>query len=255
MRTTDQRKLAIQGFDLANGGHNFFALMEFDISGLRKQLRQLRAEGKGGSLFAAFLKAVGTTVDEYPLFNSMIDYQRTTTFEGVDVAVPVEVSIDGVIQNRQHIIRRITEKSLEEITSELAEAKANTEQKTGFIDSRAIQSVLCQLPRSWVRLLFRSALKHHSWVRKLSGTVFVTSVTMYSSLPGFVIPFMGGPKAVSLAFGSVYRKPVAVGDRVEVREVVSVTAVFNHDLIDGAPAARFLNRLRSLIEVPFTTSR
>lgn len=67
----------------------------------------------------------------------------------------------------------------------------------------------------------------------------------------YVLPYIGGPKASSFAIGSVARKPVVVRDAIEIREMVNVTAAFNHDLIDGAPAARFVNELRRLVEAGF----
>lgn len=36
--------------------------------------------------------------------------------------------------------------------------------------------------------------------------------------------------------------------RIEIREYLSLTLSFNHDVIDGAPAARFAQRLKELIE-------
>ncbi len=39
-----------------------------------------------------------------------------------------------------------------------------------------------------------------------------------------------------------------VDGRVEPREILNLTVVFDHDVIDGAPAARFVHRLVELIE-------
>jgi pyruvate/2-oxoglutarate dehydrogenase complex dihydrolipoamide acyltransferase (E2) component len=44
------------------------------------------------------------------------------------------------------------------------------------------------------------------------------------------------------------KKPGIVEDRIEVREYLSVTISFDHDIIDGAPATRFTQRLKALIE-------
>lgn len=48
--------------------------------------------------------------------------------------------------------------------------------------------------------------------------------------------------------GGIARKPVVVQDRIEPREVLSLTVAFDHDVVDGAPAARFTERLKELIE-------
>jgi len=39
-----------------------------------------------------------------------------------------------------------------------------------------------------------------------------------------------------------------VEQRIEVRKYMSVTVSFDHDVIDGAPAARFIHRLKKLVE-------
>jgi len=38
-----------------------------------------------------------------------------------------------------------------------------------------------------------------------------------------------------------------VAGQIEIREFLSVTLCFDHEVVDGAPAARFTNRLRDLI--------
>jgi len=39
-----------------------------------------------------------------------------------------------------------------------------------------------------------------------------------------------------------------VDDKIEIREYLNVTISFDHDIVDGAPAARFTQRLKELIE-------
>jgi hypothetical protein len=50
------------------------------------------------------------------------------------------------------------------------------------------------------------------------------------------------------AVGGVFRKPAQVGTRIATREILSMSLFFNHDIVDGAPAARFANSLRKRIE-------
>jgi pyruvate/2-oxoglutarate dehydrogenase complex dihydrolipoamide acyltransferase (E2) component len=51
-----------------------------------------------------------------------------------------------------------------------------------------------------------------------------------------------------LVVGAIARKPAVVGDRIEAREILHLTVGFDHDVVDGAPAARFVQRLTELIE-------
>ncbi|NBK25670.1 MAG: pyruvate dehydrogenase, partial [Spirochaetia bacterium] len=48
--------------------------------------------------------------------------------------------------------------------------------------------------------------------------------------------------------GSTFRKPVVVDNAVHIREIMHISVSFNHDLVDGAPAARFLNGFRDYVE-------
>ena len=237
-RTTDSRKLAIQGFDLVHGGHNFYALLEFDVTDLRHHLRSLRADGAGGSLYSFFLKAIGKVLEAEPLFNTFIDYRKTSTFSTVDICIPIEVTIDGKVVNRQYVIQDIAKKSLREVTAEIEVAKANPEDKSGFVGSRARERVLGLLPRWLLRFAFSMVARNHRMVHKLSGSIFVTSVSPFSNVPGFVIPYAGGPKATSFAFGSITKKPIVWHNQIETREIASVTAIFNHNLVDESRSRR-----------------
>jgi pyruvate/2-oxoglutarate dehydrogenase complex dihydrolipoamide acyltransferase (E2) component len=48
--------------------------------------------------------------------------------------------------------------------------------------------------------------------------------------------------------GGISEKAIIAKGQLEVREYLSITASFDHDIIDGAPAARFAQRLKELIE-------
>jgi pyruvate/2-oxoglutarate dehydrogenase complex dihydrolipoamide acyltransferase (E2) component len=57
-----------------------------------------------------------------------------------------------------------------------------------------------------------------------------------------------GPRAAVFVVGGVNTKPWVVDGRVVPRSVMSLSVMVDHDLVDGAPAARFAARLRELIE-------
>jgi pyruvate/2-oxoglutarate dehydrogenase complex dihydrolipoamide acyltransferase (E2) component len=55
-------------------------------------------------------------------------------------------------------------------------------------------------------------------------------------------------QTLGLVVGGIARKPAVVEDRIEPREILNLTVAFDHDVVDGAPAARFVRRLVELIE-------
>jgi pyruvate/2-oxoglutarate dehydrogenase complex dihydrolipoamide acyltransferase (E2) component len=78
------------------------------------------------------------------------------------------------------------------------------------------------------------------------GTVVVTSVGALARVPGWFVP--RSLHNLCFALGAIVRKPWVVEERVEVRDILHLTVLFNHDVVDGAPAARFLGRLASTLE-------
>jgi pyruvate/2-oxoglutarate dehydrogenase complex dihydrolipoamide acyltransferase (E2) component len=63
-----------------------------------------------------------------------------------------------------------------------------------------------------------------------------------------VIPYAAGPMAASFALGGVVDKPVYRGPELCRRSLLAMTVIINHDLVDGGPAARFVQRLQQLVE-------
>jgi pyruvate/2-oxoglutarate dehydrogenase complex dihydrolipoamide acyltransferase (E2) component len=53
---------------------------------------------------------------------------------------------------------------------------------------------------------------------------------------------------LQLTIGGIGTKPRVVDGDVRPREVLSLTVTFDHDVVDGAPAARFVQRLRERLE-------
>lgn len=78
------------------------------------------------------------------------------------------------------------------------------------------------------------------------GTVVITSVGMMGKINGWVIPVSVHP--LCFAIGSIVKKPGVIEDRIEIREYLYMTALVDHDVIDGAPAVRALSKLTKLIE-------
>ena len=48
--------------------------------------------------------------------------------------------------------------------------------------------------------------------------------------------------------GSIIKKPVVIDDKIEIREILNMTALIDHDVMDGAPMARFITKLSKNIE-------
>jgi len=81
------------------------------------------------------------------------------------------------------------------------------------------------------------------------GTFTITNLGMYR-VDAFT-PVINLPEAAILGVGRIVAKPVARGEEIVVRKMMTLSLVFDHRLADGAPAARFLDYICELIEEPY----
>jgi len=82
------------------------------------------------------------------------------------------------------------------------------------------------------------------------GTFTITNLGMFG-VEGFT-PVINLPECCILGVGRIVRKAVVSGeeDTVTVRPMMTLSLVFDHRVIDGAPAARFLERITRLVQDP-----
>jgi pyruvate dehydrogenase E2 component (dihydrolipoamide acetyltransferase) len=80
------------------------------------------------------------------------------------------------------------------------------------------------------------------------GTFTVTNLGNYG-IDAFT-PIINPPQCAILGIGRIQRQPVVNGDAAVIRERVTLSLTFDHRIVDGAPAARFLQALVRLVENP-----
>jgi pyruvate/2-oxoglutarate dehydrogenase complex dihydrolipoamide acyltransferase (E2) component len=143
-----------------------------------------------------------------------------------------------------HIIRNANRRSVGDISDEIRSIQA----KPGRSEQQSTLVALApRLPR-FVRLFFFWVVKKNPhWFKSFEGTVVVTSVGMFGKSGGWGIGFLP-THTLGLTVGGIAQKPGVHEGRIEVREYLNLTLSFDHDIVDGAPAARFTRKLIELIE-------
>jgi pyruvate dehydrogenase E2 component (dihydrolipoamide acetyltransferase) len=100
------------------------------------------------------------------------------------------------------------------------------------------------------RSLAEKARSGRSLPDDLSGGTFtITNLGMYD-VDAFT-PVINLPEAAILGVGRIAPKPVARGNQVVIHQMWTLSLVFDHRLVDGAPAARFMQYIKKLIEEPY----
>jgi pyruvate dehydrogenase E2 component (dihydrolipoamide acetyltransferase) len=100
------------------------------------------------------------------------------------------------------------------------------------------------------RELVERARKSRSLPDDLSGGTFtITNLGLYD-IDAFT-PVINLPEAAILGVGRIVRKPAEYKGEIALRHMLTLSLVFDHRLVDGAPAAKFLQYIKQLIEEPY----
>jgi len=80
------------------------------------------------------------------------------------------------------------------------------------------------------------------------GTFTITNGGVYGSLMS--TPILNPPQSGILGMHKIDRRPVAIGDTIEIRPMMYVALSYDHRIIDGREAVKFLIRVKECIEGP-----
>lgn len=224
--------------------HTIHGLVEFDVTQPREYIRRHREQTGERLSFTAFLLAcLGRAVDENRHMHAYRDWRnRIVLFEDVDVNTLFEVEIAGSTIIRPHILRGVNRKDVYTLHQEIRAFQQ------GHAESEEAQLIewFVRLPGVVRRRCLWLLFKRPHWIKELYGTVMVSSIGMFGDGSGWGIPVPNHTLQVTL--GGIAKKPALVDGRLQEREFLSVTISIDHDLVDGAPAARFTRRLKELVE-------
>lgn len=191
---------------------------EADVSNLlamRESLREIGAkEGVKITILPFIVQAVVTALRTHPAMNASLDEARGEIVrkKRYDIGVAVDME-DGLVVP---VIRDAGEKTIVELAREIERLSQGARNGT--------------LPLS-----------------DLSGSTF--TVTSIGSIGGlFSYPVINVPEAAILGVHKVVRRPVVRDGEIVARDMAYLSLSFDHRLIDGGTATRFLNDVLLQIE-------
>jgi len=223
-------------------------LLEVDVTRARQYIREHKANTGETLSFTAFLIAcLGKAVDEHKAVQAYRKGRKhLVLFDDVDVETQIERDVAGEKQNITYIVRAANRKTFREIHQEIRTAQVEDVAKAR-VGSKAIQWFLF-LPTFLFRFLYWMRGPHT--LKKYGGTVGTAAVGMFEGGAGWAIP-IGHPQTLMITVGGIGEKPGIVDGSIAIRDYLSLTISLDHEMIDGAPAARFTRRLKELIEAGY----
>ena len=82
----------------------------------------------------------------------------------------------------------------------------------------------------------------------LGGTFTIANGGVYGSMMG--TPIVNPPQSAILGMHGIFKRPVVINDKIEVRQMMYVALTYDHRLIDGSGAVGFLKRIKEGVEDP-----
>jgi len=239
------RRATIDLLEMASKRHMIHALIQADVSTVRSLIRKRHAQRcLPGSLTAYLVYCFANTAAEYPHIHAYKDWRnRLYQFNDVDVSMPVERNVEGRKEVVPCIIRSANLKSVLAIDAEIKVAQ-QAPLNTNSV-SRLIRIYLLFPP--FIRRLFFTLM--HGFpllMKKHGGTVMLTVSGMAGNGSSWALPI--ATHTLNIAVGGIEKKPVEVDGQLKMHEHLCLTLSFDHDIIDGAPAARFIRRFKAMIE-------
>jgi pyruvate/2-oxoglutarate dehydrogenase complex dihydrolipoamide acyltransferase (E2) component len=237
------REIVIDVMIPAEDKHMIHVLFEADVTDVRNYRKQKKAEGAPAPSITAFIiKCVADAAMTNKRIAALrFKPRKLAIFDDMHISCNVEKEIDGQNQPMGLVVRKTNLKSIDEIHNEI-----HNYAEEGFKEQIEPLRKFARLPR-FLRAIFLSpAFSNPNWIAKQGFNIIVTSMGMFGAGGGHVIPYQHCSLCISV--GGITSKPGIVEDRIEPREYLSITATFDHDITDGAPAARFAHVLKEYIE-------
>jgi len=156
--------------------------------------------------------AVSRTLREFPDLNARLEEQEITVLEDIHLGLAVATP-EGLIVP---VIRHADQRSFGEIAQQSAQLAAKAQARALTLDEVS------------------------------GGTFTITNLGTYGI--EIFTPIVNYPQCAILGVGRVAERPVVMPGRIEARSIMYLSLSFDHRIIDGAPAAMFLQKLKERLE-------
>ncbi len=185
-----------------------------NLVSLRTQFRASGREGQVPSYTDLIVKLVARALGEHRALNQQWVDGQIIDPDGVHISIAIDTPA-GLLAP---VVRNVPALGLRELAD-----------KTADLRRRALDSKLS--------------------AEELGGGTFTVSNLGAFGIDGFT-PIINLPQCAILGVGRIEKRPAVVGDQIVPRDQVTLSLTFDHRIVDGAPAARFLAALRGGIENP-----
>ena len=247
----DSRIASIDICEIGKKKHHVTALIEVDVTESRKKISEYNQIQEDPISFNAWLiSVIARTIKNHDTSGSyLMGRNKQIIFEDINISILVEKEINGARVPIPLLIEKAQELSIEEISRLIQDAKSKPLTDKDIVLHRKRQKserLYYILPGFLRRWFWRYLLKNPKLAFRKMGNVSFSSLGMMGAVKGWFIPISIHP--VCFGVSSIVKQPAIVDDQVAIREMLKMSILMDHDVMDGAPMARFIAELSQNIE-------
>jgi len=238
------RQVVVDAGRLGAGRPLIFGLLEFDVTQARTYIREHKAATGETLSFTAFVvTCLAQAIALDPSVQAYRDWRnRLIIFYDIDIVTMIEAEHNGVAI--PHIIRSANRKSFRQIHDEIRMVQSSPARSP----QRGRLAKLGEWAPWFLRRPFYWAIrKNPIWFKRNAGTVILTSVGMFGQGAGWGLGFLP-MHTLGITIGGMAERPALENGQLVTRDYLSITITTDHDIVDGAPTARFAQRFKDLVE-------
>jgi pyruvate/2-oxoglutarate dehydrogenase complex dihydrolipoamide acyltransferase (E2) component len=217
-------------------------ITEVDISRPRQLIKKhFELTNEKLSLTGYVVSCLARTMSEFSQFNSFRKGNKLIILDDLTISVLFEREIGGENVPEPVGIQDANQKNYRQINDEIRAAQEKKVEHLGAATDIAwVRFIPVFLLKTFVRLAAKNI-----GMQMRYGVVAVTAIGMFGAESLWLVPLTNA--TVTTAIGSISKRPVLIDGNLEEHEFLSLTISFDHDIVDGAPAARFTRRFSELI--------
>jgi hypothetical protein len=220
-----------------------YMFMDIDMTWVEELRHQLKGMGRKITVTAILLKAIGIAQRSHPASRTAaLPFGRRAILQKIVAGFTVERFIGSQPAVYFGEIAEPDIKPLEQISQELRQFGESDMNEHPKLD---IQERFNYMPWLFRRFILWLGKRYPKVRLQHMGATFGLS-----SLGKLGIKALIPPCASTSTFGigEVEQRPVVRNGKIEIRPMMTITLNFDHRMIDGAPAARFLQDIKALLE-------
>jgi len=246
-RIPKYRRFSIDAGRLARGKNIVHGLLEVDVTVARQLMESYEGQtGEKPSFTAYVVNCLGEAIKSDDHLHAYLDWRRRLViYEDVNIGTMIEIERDGSRVPMPYVFKNVNQKDYLAIHQEMRAAQRKP------LDTQAGKSTPMLLAVPWLvrRVLYWWINRVPGRFRTYSSPVLVTAVGMFGNGSAWGLPNSSNTLTVTL--GGIALKPAVIEGEIIAREFLNMTISVNHDIVDGAPIARFVSNLATLIETGY----